>query len=146
MYAFDKGDYRWVTELLNHLVFADPTNTAARNLQADAMEQLGYQAESSTFRNAYLMGAQELRQGPPKPTPMPVRNKGLLLAMTIEQLFDSLSVRVKSEELGGVSLCVNWHFTDIDEKWILGISNRTLYATPGRHEKSAAAPINWLTM
>jgi alkyl sulfatase BDS1-like metallo-beta-lactamase superfamily hydrolase len=139
--AFDAGDYRWVTELLNHLIFADPTNTAARNLQADAMEQLGYQAESSTFRNAYLMGAQELRQGPPKPTPMPVRNKGLLLAMTIEQLFDSLSVRMKSEELGGVSLCVNWNFTDVDEKWILGISNRTLYATPGRHEKSAAATI-----
>jgi alkyl sulfatase BDS1-like metallo-beta-lactamase superfamily hydrolase len=61
--------------------------------------------------------------------------------MTIEQLFDSLSVRIKSEELGGVSICVNWHFTDIDEKWILGISNRTLYATPGRHEKSAAATI-----
>ena len=139
--AFDKGDYRWVTELVNHLVFADPTNTAARNLQADALEQLGYQAESSTFRNAYLMGAQELRQGPPTPTPMPVRNRGLLFALTIEQLFDSLSVRVKSEELGGVSLCVNWHFTDIDEKWILGISNRTLYATPGRHEKSAAATI-----
>jgi alkyl sulfatase BDS1-like metallo-beta-lactamase superfamily hydrolase len=139
--AFDNGDYRWVAELVNHLVFADPTNTAARNLQADALEQLGYQAESSTFRNAYLMGAQELRQGPPKPTPMPVRNRGLLLAMTIEQLFDSLSVRMKSEELGGVSLCVNWYFTDIDEKWILGISNRTLYATPGRHEKSAAATI-----
>lgn len=139
--AFDKGDYRWVTELLNHLVFADPTNTAARHLQADAFEQLGYQAESSTFRNAYLMGAQELRQGPPTPTLMPVRNKGLLLAMTIDQLFDSLSVRMKSEELGGVSLCVNWYFTDIDEKWILGISNRTLYATPGRHEKSAAATI-----
>ena len=139
--AFDNGDYRWVAELVNHLVFADPTNTAARNLQADALEQLGYQAESSTFRNAYLMGAQELRQGPPKPTPMPVRNRGLLLAMTIEQLFDSLSVRIKSEELGGVSLCVNWYFTDIDEKWIIGISNRTLYATPGRHEKSAAATI-----
>ena len=139
--AFDNGDYRWVTELVNHLVFADPTNTAARNLQADALEQLGYQSESSTFRNAYLMGAQELRQGPPTPTPMPVRNRGLLFALTIEQLFDSLSVRVKSEELGGVSLCVNWHFTDIDEKWILGISNRTLYATPGRHEKSAAATI-----
>jgi alkyl sulfatase BDS1-like metallo-beta-lactamase superfamily hydrolase len=139
--AFDNGDYRWVTELLNHLVFADPTNTAARNLQADAMEQLGYQAESSTFRNAYLMGAQELRLGPPAPAPIAVRNRGLLLAMTIEQLFDSLSVRIKSEELGGVSICVNWHFTDIDEKWILGISNRTLYATPGRHEKSAAATI-----
>ena len=139
--AFDNGDYRWVTELLNHLVFADPTNAAGRNLQADALEQLGYQAESSTFRNAYLMGAQELRLGPPAPAPIAVRNRGLLLAMTIEQLFDSLSVRMKSEELGGVSLCVNWHFTDTKEKWILGISNRTLYATPGRHDSSAAATI-----
>ena len=61
--AFDAGDYRWVVELVNHLVFADPTNTAARELQADAFEQLGYQSESATFRNAYLMGAQELRNG-----------------------------------------------------------------------------------
>ncbi|NCX32239.1 MAG: MBL fold metallo-hydrolase, partial [Actinobacteria bacterium] len=63
--AFERGDYRWVAELVNHLVFAEPTNTAARSLQARALEQLGYQAESATFRNAYLMGAMELRQGPP---------------------------------------------------------------------------------
>ena len=63
--AFDDGDYRWVAEVVNHLVFAEPTNTAARSLQADALEQLGYQSESATFRNAYLMGAQELRHGGP---------------------------------------------------------------------------------
>ncbi|MFY8237918.1 MAG: alkyl/aryl-sulfatase, partial [Ilumatobacteraceae bacterium] len=70
--AFDAGEYRWVVELVNHLVFADPTNTEGRHLQADALEQLGYQAESSTFRNAYLMGAQELRLGPPKIPSNPV--------------------------------------------------------------------------
>ncbi|MFM7044865.1 MAG: alkyl/aryl-sulfatase, partial [Ilumatobacteraceae bacterium] len=62
---FELGDYRWVAEVVNHLVFADPHNTAARSLQADALEQLGYQSESATFRNAYLMGAQELRHGHP---------------------------------------------------------------------------------
>ena len=67
--AFDAGDYRWVAELLNHLVFADPANVDARELQADAFEQLGYQSESATFRNAFLTGAQELRNGtlPPRP-------------------------------------------------------------------------------
>jgi alkyl sulfatase BDS1-like metallo-beta-lactamase superfamily hydrolase len=139
--AFDTGDYRWVAEIVNHLVFADPTNTEARALQADTLEQLGYQSESSTFRNAYLMGAQELRNGPPKPLTGPVRGRGLLLAMTIEQLFDSMSVRLKSEEVGGIAMCINWNFTDIDEKWILGISNRTLYYTQGRHDDSAAATV-----
>ena len=139
--AFDAGDYRWVVELVNHLVFADPTNTAARHLQADALEQLGYQAESSTFRNAYLMGAQELRQGPPKPASNQVRGRGLLLAMTVEQVFDSLAVRMKSEELGGVSVCVNWDFTDTKEQWVLGISNRTLYYTPSSQSNTAAATV-----
>ena len=61
--SFDEGDYRWVVELLNHLVFDDPTNQAARDLQADAIEQIGYQSESATFRNAFLTGAHELRDG-----------------------------------------------------------------------------------
>jgi alkyl sulfatase BDS1-like metallo-beta-lactamase superfamily hydrolase len=139
--AFDAGDYRWVTEIVNHLVFADPTNTDARNLQADALEQLGYQAESSTFRNAYLMGAQELRKGPPKPSSNAVRGRGLLLAMTVEQVFDSLAVRMKQEELGGLTTCINWNFTDTKELWIMGISNRTLYYTPGRQSDNADATV-----
>jgi alkyl sulfatase BDS1-like metallo-beta-lactamase superfamily hydrolase len=139
--AFDAGDYRWVTEIVNHLVFADPTNTEARHLQADALEQLGYQAESSTFRNAYLMGAQELRNGTPKPASNAVRGRGLLLAMTVEQVFDSLAVRMKQEELGGLTTCINWNFTDTKEQWIMGISNRTLYYTPRRQADNADATV-----
>ena len=131
--SFDAGEYRWVVELVNHLVFADPANEDARHLQADALEQLGYQAESSTFRNAYLMGAQELRHGTPPPSSNAVRARGLIAAMTIQQVFDTLAVRMKSDELAGVALAINWEFTDINEKWILGISNRTLYSTSGRH-------------
>lgn len=139
--SFDEGDYRWVTEVVNHLVFADPTNLEARRLQADALEQLGYQAESSTFRNAYLMGAQELRQGPPPPANTAVRARGLLLAMTVEQVFDVMGVRLKSEEVGGKEVAINWRFTDIGEDWILELSNRTLHATQGRLAVNAAVTL-----
>ena len=139
--AFDAGEYRWAAELLNHLVFANPANTAARDLQADTLEQLGYQAESSTFRNAYLMGAQELRHGPPPPANNPIRGRGLILAMTVEQVFDSIAVRIKSENLGGTNLATNWTFTDVDEAWTIGISNRTLFATPNRHHLAPAASV-----
>ncbi len=67
--SFDKGEYRWVVEVVNKLVFADPSNQAARNLQADALEQLGYQAENAGWRNSYLVAAQELRNGVPRNLP-----------------------------------------------------------------------------
>ena len=143
--AFERGDYRWVAELVNHLVFADPTNEAARNLQADALEQLAYQSESATFRNAYLMGAQELRKGPPANPNSNVRARGLIREMTIEQVFDALAVRTMSEQLGGVTLAINWVFTDLrgtdDEQWTLGVSNRTIFSTRGRHERNAAVTV-----
>jgi alkyl sulfatase BDS1-like metallo-beta-lactamase superfamily hydrolase len=143
--SFDAGEYRWVVELVNHAVFAEPTNQRARNLQADALEQLGYQSESATFRNAYLMGAQELRNGPPPRAAARVRARSLIKAMTIDQVFDVLGVRAISENLGGIALAINWLFTDMagtaDEKWILGVSNRTLYAIQGRHSESALATV-----
>jgi alkyl sulfatase BDS1-like metallo-beta-lactamase superfamily hydrolase len=139
--AFDTGDYRWVAELVNHLVFAEPTNTAARDLQADALEQLGYQSESATFRNAYLNAAQELRIGPPKLSGGPGRGKGLLRAMSVEQVFDAIAVRLKSEDVGGQTVFVNWTFTDLNEKWVLGLSNRTLFHVHGRHDSRAAVTV-----
>ena len=138
---FNAGEYRWVAELVNHLVFADPSNIQARDLQADTLEQLGYQAESSTFRNAYLQGAQELRNGPVKLGGANARGKGILGAMTVEQIFDTISVRLKSESVGGQSALVNWTFTDVDELWILGLSNRTLYAVAGRHDEHATVSV-----
>jgi alkyl sulfatase BDS1-like metallo-beta-lactamase superfamily hydrolase len=143
--ALNSGDYRWGAELVNHLVFADPTNTEARALQADLLEQLGYQSESSTFRNAYLMGAQELRHGTPDLPASPARARGILVAMTVEQIFDTISVRLKSEEVGGLSLKLNWTFPDMagtaDEKWVLALSHRTLYGVQGRHDSEAVASI-----
>ena len=144
--ALANGDYRWGAELVNHLVFADPTNTEARALQADLLEQLGYQSESSTFRNAYLTGAQELRHGTPQLPSSPARARGILVAMTVEQIFDTISVRLKSEEVGGLSLKLNWTFPDMagtaDEKWVLALSHRTLYGVQGRHDTEAVASIS----
>jgi alkyl sulfatase BDS1-like metallo-beta-lactamase superfamily hydrolase len=144
--AFEAGDYRWVAELVNHLVFADPTNQAARDLQADTLEQMGYQSESSTFRNAYLNAAQELRYGPPASPGGPMRARGLLRAMSVEQVFDTIAVRLKSEEVGGQKLFINWTFTDLDEKWTLGLSNRTLFHVKGRHDAAAAVTVSMKRM
>ena len=62
---FNKGEYRWVAELLNHAVSVDPDHQASRSLLADTYEQLGYQSESAPWRNFYLCGAKELRHGVP---------------------------------------------------------------------------------
>ena len=144
--SFDAGDYRWVAELVNHAVFADPTNVKARELQADTLEQLGYQAESATFRNAYLMGAQELRQGPPPSVEVGARARGMTRAMTIGQVFDTLAVRLMQEQVGGLATTINWNFTDMggtpDQSWVLALSNRTLVSTQGRHDDAADATVH----
>ena len=140
--AFDEGDYRWSVELLNHLIFANPDNDAARCLQADTMEQLGYQAESSTFRNAYLNAAQELRLGPPPNAGQPVRARGILSAMTVEQVLDAMSIRMQSEALGGITTLLGLRFSDVDEPWVIGVSNRTLFYRPYDAPSSADAIVS----
>jgi alkyl sulfatase BDS1-like metallo-beta-lactamase superfamily hydrolase len=129
---FEAGDYRWVAELVNHLVFADPANVEARELQADALEQLGYQSESATFRNAFLCGAHELRYGhPPRHDAM---KRSLLGAMTIEQLFDAIAVRLRAEDVGGKLVTVHLRFggtTPFEGDWTVLLSNRALSCAEG---------------
>jgi alkyl sulfatase BDS1-like metallo-beta-lactamase superfamily hydrolase len=138
--AFDDGDYRWVTEVVNHLVFADPTNTAARALQADALEQLGYQSESATFRNAYLMGAQELRHGhPPR---YPAASRALVSVLPVDQMLAVAAMRLKADEVGGVDVSLNLVFTDIAEHWFVGLSNRALRYRQGKHAVDADATVS----
>jgi len=99
--SFDAGDYRWVAEVLTHLVFADPSNTAARDLQADALEQLGYQSESGPWRDFYLTGAQELRHGPAPLGAGPFTRPEMLGAATDEMLLDLLGVRLDGPAADG---------------------------------------------
>ncbi len=137
--AYEAGEYRWVAQVVNHLVFAEPDNDDAKGLQADALEQMGYQAESGPWRNFYLMGARELRHGLPDLPPMVQR--GLLDALTVEQLFDAIGVRLNGEAVHGKTVIVNWRFTDIGEDHVLGLQNSTLHHTPGRHATDADATI-----
>jgi alkyl sulfatase BDS1-like metallo-beta-lactamase superfamily hydrolase len=98
--AFDAGEYRWVAEVVNHVVFADPENQEARALQADVLEQLGYQSEAGTWRNLYLTGAKELRDGvldiPFEGSAGPDSVK----AMTLELLFNFLGVKLNGPKAG----------------------------------------------
>ena len=76
--AFKAGDYRWVAQIMNHVVFAEPNNQAAKELEADALEQLGYQAESGIWRNHYLTGAFELRNGIPSDSSQRSHKRGFI--------------------------------------------------------------------
>lgn len=129
--AYAAGDYRWVAEIVNHLVFADPANRAARELQADALEQLGYQAESAIWRNAYLTGARELRDGV-KQAALTAQSPELLQALSNEMVFDFLAVRLDHRKTDGLKLGINIAFTDSGENYALELSNSVLNNTKGR--------------
>ncbi|HMM15063.1 MAG TPA: alkyl sulfatase dimerization domain-containing protein [Parvibaculum sp.] len=141
--SYDKGDYRWVAEVVNHLVFADPANAEARHLQADALEQLGYQAESGPWRGFYLTAAMELRNPrPPSPTPRPGAS-GQVRALPAEQLLDSLSVRLNGPTAGAKRYTFNVSFTDTGETYLLSLENAVLHHARG---KKSAKPDASLTI
>jgi len=124
--AYGSGDYRWVAELTRHLVFAQPDNSAARELQADALEQLGYQSENATWRNAYLTGAQELRNGVAPAASKGGRADDLVRALTPTLFFDYLGVRVDAAKAAEQDLTINWRFTDLNEDYALTLRNGVL--------------------
>lgn len=121
--SFDKGEYRWVAEVLKHLVFADPGNQAARNLLADAYEQLGYIAESGPWRNFYLSGAMELRSGK-KVLPIGgTTSPDMINGMSSELFFNYIAMRYKGTEEHDNKYNFNFVLTDRDEEVGLVVSN-----------------------
>ena len=130
--AFDAGDYRWAAELVNHLVFAEPEREDARALQADTLEQLGYQSESGPWRDFYLTGAQELRR--PHPASETPRQGSLrqLNSLPADELLDSLSVRLNGEAAADLSLAFTLRFTDTGKTFAVSVSNAVLHHRPGQ--------------
>ena len=127
--AFEAGDYKWVAEVLRHAVFADPENDEARLLQADAFEQLAYQAESGPWRDIYLTGAQELRNGSINVPVLQRPRLEVVKGMTLGQIFDFLAVKVDGNKAVELSpMLVNWSFTDTGETAQLELSNGTLHS------------------
>ena len=110
--SFDKGDYRWVATVMNKVVFADPSNKAARDLEADALEQLGYQTENPTWRNEYLMGAFELRNGVPKVKGVNTATPDAIAAMSPDLLLDFMGIRLNGPKADGKHTVINWDLGD----------------------------------
>jgi alkyl sulfatase BDS1-like metallo-beta-lactamase superfamily hydrolase len=127
---FDKGEYRWVAMALKHVVFADPNNKAAKELLADAYEQMGYQAESGPWRSIYLQGAYELRNGVPSAGGTVTASPDTIRAMPPELLFDYLGVRLNGEKAAGKRMVIDVAFTDLNQSYALTVENGTLtYST-----------------
>ncbi|WP_081668123.1 alkyl/aryl-sulfatase [Metapseudomonas resinovorans] len=138
---YDKGDYRWVAEVVNHVVFANPNNQAAKDLQADALEQLGYQAESGPWRNFYLTGAQELRNGVAKlPTPN-TASPDTVRAMDLDLFFDYLAMRLNGPKAEDKKITLNFDFTDLKQKYALEMVNGVLNHTADMQAKDADATV-----
>jgi alkyl sulfatase BDS1-like metallo-beta-lactamase superfamily hydrolase len=129
--AFDAGDYRWVVEVVNHVIFADPRNSRAREIQIAAFEQLGYQSESATYRNAYLTGAHELLVGAESLVTLneghKVNDHQMRALLSPEHIIDFMAVRLRGESLDGIHLRINWKVANLNETWLLEISNRALH-------------------
>jgi alkyl sulfatase BDS1-like metallo-beta-lactamase superfamily hydrolase len=126
----EAGDDRWVAEVVKHVVFADPDNTAARELLADALTQLGYQAESGPWRNFYLTGAKELRDGVQVlPTPS-TSSPDIIAAMPTGLILDYLAIRLQhpaaADRAGTAALVLS----DVDERHLLELSNGVLHNRP----------------
>jgi alkyl sulfatase BDS1-like metallo-beta-lactamase superfamily hydrolase len=139
--AYAKGEYRWVVQVVNHVVFADPENREARRLQADALEQLGYQAESSIWRNFYLQGAKELREGVVPRGAAILASKDAVKAMEIELLFDFLAIRLNGVKASGRTIILNAEFTDSAEPYVLTVENGVLNHAKNRRAENADATL-----
>jgi alkyl sulfatase BDS1-like metallo-beta-lactamase superfamily hydrolase len=139
---FAKGEFRWVAQVMKEVVYAEPDNREARTLCADALEQMGYQAESATWRNAFLYGAQELRHGV---FPMPARTPmgaDTLAGLSTDAFFDVMAIRLDPAKAAGKAFVINWKFTDRRETMALTLKHCTLSHRMG---ETADRPAAWVT-
>ena len=133
----DQGKYLEASEILNKLVFAEPGNQLAKDLLADAFEQLGYQKESPTLRNIYLQGAYELRNGLPGGTPVRSSGPDMVRAMSTENWLDFLGISIDPRKADGIRFTINLVTPDNGEKYLVEMSNATLTNIKGEQAKTS---------
>ncbi|WP_106397499.1 alkyl/aryl-sulfatase [Actinocorallia populi] len=134
--AFEAGEWRWAAQILNYAVFADPSHTAARELLAKVYDRLGQGSENGTWRNFYLQGAAELRGNKPQNT-LDTTSPDVVRALSVEQVFDSLAVRVDGPRAWGTRLSIDWNLTDLKEEIRTSLANGVLTQS-GTHDGTPA--------
>ncbi len=139
---YAKGEYQWVAQITKELVYADPSNQKARNLCADALEQLGYQAESGAWRNAYLMGAAELRKGNLSGLARTANGLGSAMKeMTVDMLLDYIAILTDANAAQNDDVTLNLIVTDVNEKFYVTRKNGILLSYPGENRPDAQATV-----
>jgi alkyl sulfatase BDS1-like metallo-beta-lactamase superfamily hydrolase len=132
--AFDSGDFRWAATLLDHVIFTDEQHAGARTLYADTLEQLAYGAENAVWRNFFLSGATELREGN-FGTPTQTASPSILGQLTPEQMFDAFAISVNGPRAWDLDIAVDITFSDVGDNYRLTLRNGVLV-----HRKVAADP------
>lgn len=138
--AFDDGDYRWAATLLDHLVFVEPDHTAGRELYADTLEQLGYGSENAPWRNFFLSGATELREGR-FDAPSTATAPAIVAQLSPEQIFDAMAISVDGPKAWHLDLSIRIELTDLDVGYLLTLRNGVLI-----HRRSDAEARATLTL
>lgn len=129
--AFEAGDYRWAATLLKHAVFANPESVDARARLAQSYEQLAYQAESGPWRDIYLTGAFELRNGNAESAIKLEQTRGIMQYASRSNFFNVMAARLDAEAAEGLSMVVNFNFTDLEENHVLTLHNSVLHHRRG---------------
>jgi len=138
--CFADGDYRWVAEVVNHVVFADPSNMQARELLARTYTQLGYGQENATWRNFFLTGAQELR-GAEVSGPAGQNALALMAHISVTQVFDAIAIRIDGMKAGDHRFAINWTIDETDERHLLRLENGVLSNVADHHVDDAALTV-----
>ncbi|MFG1361001.1 alkyl/aryl-sulfatase [Xanthobacter pseudotagetidis] len=138
---YKAGNYRWVATALNHVVFADPANKRARDLLADALTQMGYQAESGPWRNFYLSGAKELRDGVVRASTPDAASPDMVRALPLETYLDYLAVCLNHPKAVGSTIYLNFVLPDVKQQFTLSVTNGVMNYTIGRQNPQADAVV-----
>lgn len=138
--AMDGGDYRWSSDILNQLVFAEPDNAGARAMLADSYEQQGYQAEAATWRNMFLSAARDLREGP-KPS-QSTQSLDMISAVPTHLLLDAIATRLDPAAIGNRQMALNFNFSDRQEKAKITVENAVMIPEMGEAAAKPAATLS----
>jgi len=138
--SYEEGDYRWVAEVVNHVVFADPTNMEARELLARTYTQMGYAQENATWRNFFLTGAQELR-GIEVAGPTGQNALALMAHISVTQVFDAVAIRIDGIKASEHQFAINWTIAETGERHLLRLENGVLSNVANRHAGDAVLSV-----